>query len=175
MIVTILLARLSQSQFIISVTVNDFWGAVAVGFIIAASGPTILQKFTALVRGATPSSATTPTGSSIAALSSLSFVDAASATPNATTTLKLVGSNLSSADTSLNLFSKHICADKSERRRGGSGSRCKNFQPIMIERNNILQPCVPARLGRTHRLLTFQQLHSENDALKGCAKTNQVE
>src|SRR4029077_16290786 len=33
-IVTILLARLSQSQFIISVTVNDFWGAVAVGFII---------------------------------------------------------------------------------------------------------------------------------------------
>lgn len=112
MIVTILLARLSQSQFIISVTVNDFWGAVAVGFIIAASGPTILQKFTALVRGATPSSATTPTGSSIAALSSLSFVDAASATPNATTTLKLVGSNLSSADTSLNLFSNIFALTK---------------------------------------------------------------
>jgi len=50
-IVTILLARLSESQFIIRVTVNDFWGAVAVGFIIAASGPTILQKFTGLVRG----------------------------------------------------------------------------------------------------------------------------
>jgi hypothetical protein len=60
MIVTILLARLAESQFIISVTVNDLWGAVAVGFIITASGPTILQKFTALVRG-TPPPSPTPT------------------------------------------------------------------------------------------------------------------
>jgi len=44
-IVTILIARLSQSQFIISVTVNDFWGAIAVGFIITATGPSILRKF----------------------------------------------------------------------------------------------------------------------------------
>jgi hypothetical protein len=49
MIVTILIARLSQSQFIISVTVNDLWGAIAVGFIVTAAGPTILRKFTDLV------------------------------------------------------------------------------------------------------------------------------
>ncbi|MGA8220340.1 MAG: hypothetical protein WB780_01715 [Candidatus Acidiferrales bacterium] len=48
-IVTILIARLSQSQFIISVTVNDFWGAIAVGFIITAAGPAILRKFTGIV------------------------------------------------------------------------------------------------------------------------------
>lgn len=43
-IVTILIARLSQNQFIISVSVNDLWGAIAVGFIITASGPSILRK-----------------------------------------------------------------------------------------------------------------------------------
>jgi hypothetical protein len=108
MIVTILLARLSQSQFIISVTVNDFWGAVAVGFIIAASGPTILQKFTALVRGSTPASAIPPTSSATPALNLISFVDPATATPNATATVKVVGSRLSSTDTNLKLFSKTI-------------------------------------------------------------------
>lgn len=50
-IVTILLARLSDSQFIIRVTVSDLWGAMAVGFIGAASGPAILQKFVAALRG----------------------------------------------------------------------------------------------------------------------------
>lgn len=50
-IVTILIARLSQSQFIISVTVNDFWGAIAVGFIITAAGPSILRKFSGLLAG----------------------------------------------------------------------------------------------------------------------------
>ena len=55
-IVTVLLARLSQSQFIVQVTVNDFWGAMAVGFLITAAGPPILQKFTTLVQG-TPSQA----------------------------------------------------------------------------------------------------------------------
>ena len=33
-IVTILLARLADSQFIIRVTVNDLWGAMAVGFLV---------------------------------------------------------------------------------------------------------------------------------------------
>jgi hypothetical protein len=105
MIVTILLARLAQSQFIISVTVNDFWGAVAVGFVVAASGPTILQKFTALVRGTTPP-ASVPTPSQT--LSSISFNDPASAVPGAAASLKVVGSNLSSTDTSLKLFSNTI-------------------------------------------------------------------
>lgn len=45
-LVTILLSRLSESQFIVRVTVSDVWGAMAVGFIGAASGPAILQKFT---------------------------------------------------------------------------------------------------------------------------------
>lgn len=55
-IVTILIARLSQSQFIISVTVNDLWGAIAVGFIITAAGPTILKKFTGLVNSSSTKS-----------------------------------------------------------------------------------------------------------------------
>lgn len=50
-IVTILLARLSDSQFFIRVTVNDLWGAMAVGFIGAALGPTILDKFIKLFQG----------------------------------------------------------------------------------------------------------------------------
>jgi hypothetical protein len=49
-IVTILLARLSETDFIIRTTVNDLWGAMAVGFIGAASGPTILQRFTNALR-----------------------------------------------------------------------------------------------------------------------------
>lgn len=44
-IVTILLARLSETQFLIRVTINDFWGAIAIGFIACASGTSILQKF----------------------------------------------------------------------------------------------------------------------------------
>jgi len=108
MIVTILLARLAQSQFIISVTVNDFWGAVAVGFVVAASGPTILQKFTALVRGTTPPAANLPISVSGPTLSSISFSDPAGAAPRAAVTLKVVGSNLSSRDTSLKLFSDTV-------------------------------------------------------------------
>jgi len=53
-IVTILLARLSESQFIVRVTVSDLWGAMAVGFIGAASGPAVLQKFISAVRTQTP-------------------------------------------------------------------------------------------------------------------------
>lgn len=45
-LVTILLARLSDTQFVIRVTVNDFWGAMAVGFVGAAAGPSVLKKFT---------------------------------------------------------------------------------------------------------------------------------
>ena len=53
-IVTILLSRLTESQFIVRVTVSDLWGAMAVGFIGAASGPSILQKFINLFRRTPP-------------------------------------------------------------------------------------------------------------------------
>jgi hypothetical protein len=44
-IITILLARLSETQFLIRVTINDFWGAIAIGFIASGSGTAILQKY----------------------------------------------------------------------------------------------------------------------------------
>lgn len=53
-IVTILLSRLSQSQFIVQVTVNDFWGAMAVGFLITAAGPAVLQRVVGLIQTPTP-------------------------------------------------------------------------------------------------------------------------
>jgi hypothetical protein len=43
-IVTILLARLSESQFLVKISVNDFWGAVVVGFIAQYAGVSILDK-----------------------------------------------------------------------------------------------------------------------------------
>ena len=44
-IVTILLSRVSESQFLVRVSIQDFWGAVAIGFIVGASGTSILQKW----------------------------------------------------------------------------------------------------------------------------------
>jgi hypothetical protein len=44
-IVTILLARLSETQFLVRVSINDFWGAIAIGFIASAWGTSILQRF----------------------------------------------------------------------------------------------------------------------------------
>jgi hypothetical protein len=44
-IVTILLSRLSETQFLIRVSINDFWGAIAIGFIVSASGTSILTRF----------------------------------------------------------------------------------------------------------------------------------
>ena len=44
-IVTIMLSRLANSQFIIKVSVNDFWGAIAIGFVVSASGKAVLKKF----------------------------------------------------------------------------------------------------------------------------------
>ena len=43
-IVTILLGRISETQFLIRVTVNDFWGAIAVGFIANYAGAKLLEK-----------------------------------------------------------------------------------------------------------------------------------
>jgi hypothetical protein len=43
-IVTILLARISETQFLIRVTVSDFWGAIAVGFVANYIGVKIFEK-----------------------------------------------------------------------------------------------------------------------------------
>lgn len=43
-IVTILLARLSETQFLIKISVSDFWGAIAVGFIAQYAGKSLLDK-----------------------------------------------------------------------------------------------------------------------------------
>jgi Protein of unknown function (DUF2934) len=43
-IVTILLARISESQFLVRININDFWGAIAVGFIASISGIRILDR-----------------------------------------------------------------------------------------------------------------------------------
>lgn len=43
-IVTVLLARLSDSQFLVKISVNDFWGALVVGFIAQYAGKSILDK-----------------------------------------------------------------------------------------------------------------------------------
>lgn len=43
-IATILLARLSETQFLIRVTVADFWGAVAIGFVANYAGAEVLNK-----------------------------------------------------------------------------------------------------------------------------------
>ena len=42
-IVTILLSRLSETQFLIRVSINDFWGAIAVGFVANLTGIKIVQ------------------------------------------------------------------------------------------------------------------------------------
>ena len=44
-VVAILLSRVSGSQFLVSVSVQDFWGSVAIGFIAAASGTGVLQRW----------------------------------------------------------------------------------------------------------------------------------
>jgi hypothetical protein len=44
-IVTILLSRIADTQFFIKVSINDVWGAVAVGFLGCASGTNILRRF----------------------------------------------------------------------------------------------------------------------------------
>jgi hypothetical protein len=43
--VTILLARISETQFLIRITVNDFWGAIAIGFIATWIGNKVIEKF----------------------------------------------------------------------------------------------------------------------------------
>lgn len=44
-IATILLSRISDTQFFVKITVKDFWGAIAVGFISVASGSSLLEKY----------------------------------------------------------------------------------------------------------------------------------
>ncbi len=44
--VSILLSRMSDSTFLIKVSVQDFWGAITVGFLAGTSGTAVLQRFT---------------------------------------------------------------------------------------------------------------------------------
>lgn len=43
-IVTILLSRLAESQFLVRVTVNDFWGAIAIGLVAQYAGSKWLER-----------------------------------------------------------------------------------------------------------------------------------
>jgi hypothetical protein len=44
-IVTVLLSRISETQFFIKVTVNDLWGSIAIGFLANAAGFSIIKKY----------------------------------------------------------------------------------------------------------------------------------
>jgi hypothetical protein len=44
-IITILLARIGETQFLVRVSVSDFWGAIAIGFIASFTGVRILNSF----------------------------------------------------------------------------------------------------------------------------------
>jgi hypothetical protein len=50
-IVTILLARISESQFLIRVTVSDLWGAIAIGFVANYFGVGALNKIVGASNG----------------------------------------------------------------------------------------------------------------------------
>jgi hypothetical protein len=50
-IVTILISRISETQFPIKVTVNDFWGSIAIGFVAYYSGIKLLEKILPSDRG----------------------------------------------------------------------------------------------------------------------------
>ena len=43
-IITILLSRIEQTQFFVKVSVSDFWGAIAVGFLANYGGWALLDK-----------------------------------------------------------------------------------------------------------------------------------
>jgi hypothetical protein len=43
-IVTILLSRLSETQFLIGVSISDFWGAIAIGFVAQYAGSKWLER-----------------------------------------------------------------------------------------------------------------------------------
>jgi hypothetical protein len=62
-IVTILLSRLSETQFLIRVSINDFWGAIAVGFVANLTGIKILQTISGGAQrpdGVTPQTSEAP-------------------------------------------------------------------------------------------------------------------
>ena len=45
LIVTVLIARVSDTQFLVRISINDFWGAIAIGFIANASGMAVLRRY----------------------------------------------------------------------------------------------------------------------------------
>jgi len=54
-IVTILLSRLSDSQFLIRVSISDFWGAIAIGFVSNYLGYEILRRLIGAEKEGAPS------------------------------------------------------------------------------------------------------------------------
>jgi hypothetical protein len=60
-ITTILLSRLSQTQFIVAVTVNDFWGAIAIGFATNYGGYKLLNKIVPREEHQEPKEGSAPT------------------------------------------------------------------------------------------------------------------
>jgi glycerol uptake facilitator-like aquaporin len=62
-IVTILLARVSETQCLIRITVADFWGAIAVGFIANYLGIKLFEKIVPTIRA---SDTTEPKPASVA-------------------------------------------------------------------------------------------------------------
>jgi len=66
-ITTILASRIADTQFFIRVTVNDLWGAVAVGFVANLAGARLLNRFLPSAESVVPSTEAaavpaTPTG-----------------------------------------------------------------------------------------------------------------
>jgi len=53
-IVTILLSRLSETQFLIRVSIVDFWGAVAIGFLANLAGAKVFEKLAPAVSANSP-------------------------------------------------------------------------------------------------------------------------
>ena len=53
--ITILLSRISETQFLIKVTITDVWGAIAIGFIANYGGAKALDK---ILTGYSPTDAT---------------------------------------------------------------------------------------------------------------------
>jgi hypothetical protein len=56
-IITILTARIAESEFLVRITVSDFWGAIAVGFIASYAGAKALDKLIPSVNDAAAGSA----------------------------------------------------------------------------------------------------------------------
>lgn len=65
-ITTILLARISETQFLVRVTIADFWGAIAIGFIANYVGVKVFEKILPLKENQETDAAKTGAGKQVA-------------------------------------------------------------------------------------------------------------